>query len=203
MLFTRDLMVLSIFRELPSIGSLGGNQHGFGGEHEQQHFLQVLTGSLLKQHTVTCKWVWTMTWLKAISCALSLRPRTFCVNSQGASRKAVLCKSSEQKGRKQGRKTGFRGQIYGFMIVAEISFSTAGSVNVRSVCFWWFLLQVRVTGERCSADLYPPTQDGTLQGSTPRGCGQIWHGDPPSGRHGRQPQSARWGQREATAVSGE
>lgn len=78
---------------------------------------------------------------------------------------SVLGAKAVSRERKWGRKAGVRRQIYCSVwqssIVTEIYIFTAASINV----------QVRVTREGRSADLHPPAEDRTLQGSTPRGCG--------------------------------
>lgn len=141
----------------------------------------------------------TMTWLKAIPCAHGLTHRNFCINTclQNTTRKPVSCsvqKQSAHKGNeeeKQGLGDRFIVPFDNPQLFLEYSFSFLPPITLRSVCFSRFLLQVRVTREGRSAYLHPPSEDGTLQGSATRSCGQIWHGDSLGGRHGRQPQSAR------------
>lgn len=111
--FALDINVLVIFRELPVVGSLGGNQHGLGGEHEQQHFLQVLTGLCSKNIAAAYRADVDDDLIKKRSLAHLGRYAETCALTHGCKTRPgslfrVPCKSSE----KWGREAGVRRQIY-------------------------------------------------------------------------------------------
>lgn len=116
------------FRKLPAVWSVGGNQHRPGGQHEQQHFLQVSTCPHWRQ---CCTWFEEL----VVELGLVLKKKKLCrrnVPQHAAGSRSTVCAKAFRK-----RKCGGASAVLGlnsFVNVRRLSHKC----QMVSVLIMWF-----------------------------------------------------------------